>query len=78
MIWVAVALAIAVVLLALTLLKPRKPEPPLDPETVMQAAVELHRIRRDLDVAYTKSEQRRDAGLLEHRIIEIIDSNDEP
>jgi hypothetical protein len=77
MIWVIVALAIAVLLLALTLLKPRKPVLPLDPESVMQAAVELHRIRRDLDVAYTKCELRRDAGLLEHRIVEIIDSDDE-
>ncbi len=78
MTWVIVALAIAVLLLALALLKPRKPEPPVDPESVMQAAVELHRIRRDIDVAHTKSELRRDAGLLEHRMVEILDSNDQP
>ncbi len=78
MTWVIVALTIAVLLLAFAQLKPRKPEPPLDPESVMKAAVELHRIRRQLDVAYAKSEQRRDAGLLEHRIVEILDSDDEP
>jgi len=77
MIWLIVALTIAVLLLALVLLKPRKPEPPLDPESVMRAAVELHRIRRDLDVAYTKAELRRDANALEHRIVEVI-SDDEP
>lgn len=77
MTWVIVALAVAALLLALVLLKPRKPESPLDPESVTQAAIELHRIRRDLDVAWTKSQLRRDADALEHRIIEIIGS-DEP
>jgi hypothetical protein len=77
MIWLIVALTIAVLLLALVLLKARKPEPPLDPESVMQAAFELHRIRCDFDVAYTKAELRRDADVLARRIVEII-SDDEP
>lgn len=76
MIWVA-ALAVATLFLTLALLRFRNPEPPLDPEDVMKTAVELHRIRRDIDVAWAKSEIRRDAGLLEHRIVEAIDS-DEP
>jgi hypothetical protein len=77
MIWL-IALVAAVSLLAFALLRSRSSAPPLDPEAAMKAAVELHRIRRDLDTAYTKSEQRRDAGLLEHRIVEIIDGHDEP
>lgn len=77
MTWLIAALTIAVILFALVLLKPRKPEPPLDPESVMQAAVELHRIRRDIEVAHTRAELRRDADVLEHRIVEII-SDDEP
>ena len=78
MIWLIGALGLAVLLLMLGLLWSRNPEPPLDPEDAMKAAVELHRIRRDLDVAWAKSEIRRDAGLLEHRIGEILDSDDGP
>lgn len=75
MIWVIAALAV-VILLPLALLKLRKPEPSLDPESAMQASVELHRIRRQLDVAYTRSELRRDADLLERRISKILDRGD--
>jgi hypothetical protein len=74
----AVALAAAVLLLAVAMLRSRKPEPPLDPEAAMRAAVELHRIGRQLDVDWTKAELRRDADRLEHRIVEIIDGDDEP
>lgn len=76
MIWLVGGLGIVILILVLALLWQRNPEPPLDPEAAMKAAVELHRIRRDLAVAYTKSEQRRDASLLEHRIVEIIDNDD--
>jgi hypothetical protein len=77
-IWIAGGLAIVILVLVAYLLRSRSPEPPLDPEATMEAAVELHRIGRDLDVAYTKSEQRRDASVVEHRIVEIIDGSDEP
>lgn len=76
MIWLIGVLSIAILVLVAYLLWPRSPEPPLDPESAMKAAVELHRIRRDLDVAYAKTEQRRDAGLLEHRIIKILDGQE--
>jgi hypothetical protein len=75
-IWLAGVLGVVILVLVACLFGRRNPEPPLDPEATMQAAVELHRIRRDLDVAYLKSEQRRDASLVEHRIIEIIDGGD--
>jgi hypothetical protein len=56
----------------------RRPEPPLDPESLLQAAIELHRIGRRLDVDWTKYELRRDADRLEHRIVELTDEHDEP
>lgn len=73
-----VVICVLVLLLVVVVLRPRKPEAPLDPEAVMRAAVELHRIGRELDVNWTKAELRRDADVLEHRIVEIIDSDDEP
>jgi hypothetical protein len=80
MMWAALTLAVVVfiVVLVVALFRPRTPEPPLDPEAAMQAAVELHRIDRRLDVEWTKRELRRDADELEHSIEEIIGDDDEP
>jgi hypothetical protein len=75
MIWVIVGSVAVVFLLVLVLRRPRRAEPPLDPESVMQSAVELYRIRRRLDVAYTKAEQRRDAEQLRRRIGQILDDD---
>lgn len=75
MIWLIVG-SVAVVLLAvLVLRRPRRPEPPLDPESVVQSAVEMYRIRRQLDVAYMKCEQRRDTEQLRRRIGQIMDDD---
>jgi hypothetical protein len=49
----------------------------VDPEQAMKAAVELHRIRRNLDVAWTKSEQRREGAALRREIAEALDRDDE-
>jgi hypothetical protein len=46
---------------------------PLDPEAEAEAAVELHRIRRNLDVSFTKTEQRRGAEQVQRRIAEALD-----
>jgi hypothetical protein len=73
-----VMVIIVVVLLAHVLSQSQESDPPLDSETAMRAAVELHRIHRDLDVEWTKRELRQDAARLEHRIVEIIDGDDEP
>jgi hypothetical protein len=76
---ILLALAMVVVVsIALLSLVPRKAEPHLEPEAAMRAAVEMHRVHRDLDAEWTKHELRRDADALEHRIVEVIDSDDEP
>lgn len=42
--------------------------PPVDPEAELKAAVELHRIRRNLDLSWTKTQQRQDAERLRRQI----------
>jgi hypothetical protein len=44
----------------------------IDPEQAMKAAVELHRIRRNLDVAWMRSEQRRETAALRREIGEVM------
>lgn len=56
-------------------------EPPVrpehvDPEQAMKAAVELHRIRRNLDAAWIKSEQKREGAALRREIAEALDEED--
>lgn len=51
--------------------------PPLDPEKVMQAAVDLHRIRRRLDVADLKHQQRRDALRLKRELAESAEDGED-
>jgi hypothetical protein len=46
---------------------------PPDPETTMKAALELHRIRRRLEVAELKHVQRREATRLKRELAEILD-----
>lgn len=48
--------------------------PKVDPEQAVKAAVELHKIRRRLDVAWTKSEQRREGAALRREIAEALES----
>lgn len=47
--------------------------PLLDPEAEAKAAVELHRVRRNLDTSLVKSEQRRDAERVRRSIAEALD-----
>lgn len=44
----------------------------IDPEQAMKAAVELHRIRRRLDVARTRSEQRSASARVRREISEAL------
>jgi hypothetical protein len=53
--------------------KPPTPPTPVDPEQAVRAAVELHRIRRNLDVAWSKSEQRREGAALRREIAVALD-----
>lgn len=48
-------------------------EPPPDPEKVMQAAVELHAIRRRLDVADVRHRQRQEALRLKRELAKRLD-----
>lgn len=52
-----------------------KPEPERDPEAELKAALELHRIRRNLDVSLTKTDQRREADRMRRQIGEALDDH---
>lgn len=76
MIWLAVCLIIVGALVVFAALRRRPVETPVDPEVMLRAAVELHRVGRRLDVAYTKVEQRRDTSRLRREIREALESGD--
>lgn len=46
-----------------------------DPEAEMRAALELHRIRRNLDVSLEKTEQRQEADRMRRQISEALDDD---
>jgi hypothetical protein len=74
---IAAALILALLISSLAIYVARRPqngmqEPDLDPEAAMKAAVELHRIRRNLDVALTRSEIRRDAAWMRREAEEAL------
>lgn len=77
---IAVLLVLLVAGVAAYLIRQRS-EPPavsdLDPEQEMKAAVELHRIRTNLDVAWTRSEQRRAGAALRREIRKALEGDDE-
>ena len=56
--------------------QPDLPPPPTDPEAEMRAAVELHRIRRDLETRWTKTEQRQEAERVRRQIANALDEAD--
>jgi hypothetical protein len=76
MIWFAVIAAL-VLLLILVALQDRLRKP-ANPEVAGHAAVELHRIRRQLDVAQLKTEQRSDNSRLRREIGDVLDGRREP
>jgi Tfp pilus assembly protein PilN len=53
-----------------------EPPPEVDSEQALKAAVDLHRIRRDLDVARAKSEQRRNAQRMRRTIDRALKARD--
>jgi hypothetical protein len=75
MVWVIPALVFAG-LLGYLVWKYNEPEtslpPEVDPEQAVKAAIELHRIRRNLDVAWTKTEQRREGAALRREIAKTL------
>jgi hypothetical protein len=56
---------------------PSEPPGSVDPEQAMKAAVELHRIRRNLDASWTKTEQRREGAALRRDIAEALKGEDD-
>lgn len=72
MIWLVALFVLAVLVWLIVLMYGNQPAPPVDPEQAVKAAVELHRIRRNLDVAWTKSEQRREGARLRREIAEAL------
>lgn len=71
---ICIAVVLAVVVAAY--LRRRPADAPIDPETMTRAAIELHRIRRQLDAGYLKSEQRQDAFRLRREIRDALDGDD--
>jgi hypothetical protein len=72
MIAFAVVLLVAVAVLVGYLLHRRRPDatPEIDAEQAMKAAVELHRIQRNLDAAWTKTEQRGESARMRRLLAE--------
>ena len=77
MIWFVV-LAVLILVLMLVIFQDSLPERPVSRKAAMQAAVELHRVRRQLDVAYIKTEQRRDTSRLHREIGRVLESDERP
>lgn len=57
--------------------EPPEPQDDVDPEQAMKAAVELHRIGRNLDAAWIKSQQRREGEALRRDIAEVLKGEDD-
>jgi hypothetical protein len=79
MAWLVLLLLVAafVALIAYSRREPPVAEP-VDPEQALKAAVELHRIRRNLDAAWTKQEQRRCGARLCREIAEALEDDERP
>lgn len=56
---------------------PRRETPLPDAEREMKVAVELYRIRRNLDVAWAKSEQRRAGAALRRDIKKALEDDEQ-
>lgn len=78
MIWLVLLLIVAFLLGYLVWMHSDDTPPPIDPEQAMKAAVELHAIRRRLDVARTRTEQRRDVTRVRREIAEAMTDDSAP
>lgn len=77
MTWVALLLIAALLAAFVWHQLKEPPQPPLDPEEVTRAEIELHRIGRRLDVARLKHEQRSDAARARREISDALNSEDD-
>ena len=78
MIWAVVVILFS--LAAALLLLPRNSEqlPQVDPEEAVKAAIELHAIRRRLDVAWTQAELRSNAAWVRRRLASELETPPPP
>jgi hypothetical protein len=72
---IALLVVAAMLLVLVFVLESREASPPPDPEAEARAAVELHRIRRGLDVVFLKTEQRQDMSRLRRDIGRALDDS---
>lgn len=77
-IWLVVGLLVGAVVALVIRREWQDDDQPLDPEAVTRAAIELHRIRRRIDVVMTKQEQRQAGVQARREIAEALDADDEP
>lgn len=75
MMWLVVPPVVGV-LLGAAVLRWRQSRSPHDPQAAMQAAVDLHRIRRSMDVAWAKTELRRESSRLRRLMAEELDDTE--
>jgi hypothetical protein len=73
MTWLVLVLLLAALLGLIAWKRHDPPMEPVDPEAEAEAAIELHRIGRRLDVAFTKTEQKRDMARLWREMGEALD-----
>lgn len=78
MIWIAPLLLIALVVGFIVWTHSDEPAPEFDPEESTRAAVELYRIRSRLDVAWTRTELRRESTRIRRLMTEELDDEGEP
>jgi hypothetical protein len=73
MIWLVVLALIVLLVLAVWVIRGDSPsEEEIDPEEATRAAIELHAIRRRIDVARTRSQLQRDAMQVRREIAEEL------
>jgi hypothetical protein len=77
-IWLVVGLLVGAVVALVIRREWQEDEQPVDPGAATRAAIELHRIRRRIDVVMTKQEQRQVGTQARREIAEALDLDDEP
>lgn len=78
MIWWLAVIAVLVGVFILVLFQGLLADRCVSREAEAQAAIELHRIRRRLDVADVRAEQRRDTARLRRDLGDVLDGHGEP
>ncbi len=75
MIWLILGVLVAALAILVVLKDWRSGERPLDPAAATRAAIDLHAIRRRIDVELMKREQRQNATRARREIAEALDDD---